>query len=244
MLAANVLVGSSGSPEALTFFTGDPERFENRLLFSTEAATPGVLLLGSFDPSSLTLADSGATTYTVTPGVPCWVVESADASGSPEKPRAGAPRLVTWHPEGATALPKTLSVRRIEPHKGGRRAVLRCDVKPSYREVTLDRDGQAVFALIARSLSDNPYLRESSRAALNALIAPLEALLGTRQDQFYLQASGAMTERDSWSLSGDFNPLVPALENGGERRRRCFSVKDPHAGQHFVGDHAECVHVG
>lgn len=180
VLAANVLVGSSGSPEALTFFTGDPERFENRLLFSTEAATPGVLLLGSFDPSSLTLADSSATTYTVTPGVPCWAVESADADGSHEKPRAGAPRLVTWHPEGVAALPKTLSVRRIEPHKGGRRAVLRCDVKPSYRDVTLDRDGQAVFALIARSLSDNPYLRESSRAALNALIAPLEALLGTR----------------------------------------------------------------
>ena len=45
----------------------------------------------------------------------------------------------------------------------------------------------------------------------------LSALVGTRQDQFYAQLSGAMTERDSWSLSGDFNPLVPVLEDGGER---------------------------
>lgn len=169
VLAANVLVGSAGSPEALTFFTGDPERFENRLLFSTEAATPGVLLLSSFDPRSLPLADSTTASYTVTPGVPCWTVEGARAM-----------RLLTWHPEGSTALPQTLTVRRSEPHQGGRRAVLSCQVKPHYQDVTLDRDGQAVFALIARSLSDNPYLRESSRTALNALIAPLEALLGTR----------------------------------------------------------------
>ena len=45
----------------------------------------------------------------------------------------------------------------------------------------------------------------------------LSGLIGTRQDAFYVQASGAMSDRDSWTLSGDFNPLVPALENGGER---------------------------
>ncbi len=45
----------------------------------------------------------------------------------------------------------------------------------------------------------------------------VSALVGTRQDSFYLQASGAQTERDSWRLSGDFNPIVPALEDGGAR---------------------------
>lgn len=45
----------------------------------------------------------------------------------------------------------------------------------------------------------------------------VSALIGTRQDQFYAQASGALYEKDSWSLSGDFNPLAPALEDGGRR---------------------------
>ena len=173
VLAANVLVGSAGSPEALTFFTGDPERFDNRLLFSTEKASEGVLLLRDFKPGAITLADGNGATHTVTPGIPCFVVESS-ADGGREL------RLRTWHPEGATEMPRTLTVRRIESQPGGRRAVLSCQVQPVYQDVTLDRDGQAVFSLIARSLSDNPYLRESSRAALNALIAPLEKLLGTR----------------------------------------------------------------
>lgn len=173
VLAANVLVGSAGSPEALTFFTGDPERFDNRLLFSTEKASEGVLLLRSFKPGAITLTDGNAATHTVTPGIPCFVVEG-EGEGGREL------RLRTWHPEGATEMPRTLTVRRIESQPGGRRAVLSCQVQPEYQDVTLDRDGQAVFSLIARSLSDNPYLREASRAALNALIAPLENLLGTR----------------------------------------------------------------
>lgn len=45
----------------------------------------------------------------------------------------------------------------------------------------------------------------------------VSGLIGTRQDQFYLQASGATTDRDSWSLPNGFKPIVPALENGGER---------------------------
>src|SRR5262245_42821551 len=45
----------------------------------------------------------------------------------------------------------------------------------------------------------------------------VSGLIGTRQDNFYLQASGAETDRDSWRLSGDFSPIVPALEDGGER---------------------------
>ena len=172
LLAANVLVGTAGSPEALTFFTGDPERFDNRLLFSTQQAAEGVLLLRDFKPGSLSLSEGNTAAHTVTPGIPCWRVEGSTVSDL---------RLHTWHPEGTKSLPNQLTVRRIEPQPGGRRALLSCKVKPSYRDVTLDRDGQAVFALIAKSLSDNPYLREASRAALNALIAPLEALLCTRQ---------------------------------------------------------------
>ncbi len=209
-LAVNVLVGSAGSPEALTFFTGDPERFDNRLLFSTDAASAGVLRLGDFSAESFKLADSTAVVHTVTPGVPCWTVEAAEApaeatpddktstatgwralaeraaqtyqrltKGSERTERSSA-RLVTWQPEG-TALPGTLTVRRIEPQPGGRRMVLSATVRPQYTDVTLDRDGRHVFALIARSLSDNPFLREASREALNRLIAPLERLLGTRQ---------------------------------------------------------------
>lgn len=45
----------------------------------------------------------------------------------------------------------------------------------------------------------------------------VSGLIGTRQDQFYLQASGATTDRDSWSLPNGFKPIIPALENGGER---------------------------
>lgn len=45
----------------------------------------------------------------------------------------------------------------------------------------------------------------------------ISALVGGRQDQFYGQISGAMTERNSWSLSDDFNPVVPALEDGDTR---------------------------
>ncbi|MBC8133515.1 MAG: TonB-dependent receptor, partial [Deltaproteobacteria bacterium] len=54
-------------------------------------------------------------------------------------------------------------------------------------------------------------------ANLNTNGSTVSALLGTRQDQFYAQLSGATSERNSWRLSGDFNPLVPALEDGGER---------------------------
>jgi hypothetical protein len=194
-LAANVLVGSAGSPDALTFFTGDPERFDNRLLFSTERASEGVLRLRDFSPSSVNLADSNTPTHTVSPGVPCWSVQPVEdaaptptglwsaiksrALGRPSEP-VRASRILTWHPEGSHDRPAELVVRRIEPQPGGRRAVLRAVVRPEYGDVTLDRDGAAVFALIARSLSENPYLRETSRAELNQLIAPLERLLGTR----------------------------------------------------------------
>ena len=167
LVAANVLVGSAGSPEALGFFTGDPERYDNRLLFSTLAAAPGVLLLNDFDGDALRLSDGEGAQYTVEPALPCWAVMDGD-------------RLVTWHPEGARSLPAKVTVRKLVPKPGGRRMVMRAVVAARHREVTLDRDGPDVFRILARSLSDNPYLREASRDALNALIAPLEKLLTTR----------------------------------------------------------------
>ncbi len=45
----------------------------------------------------------------------------------------------------------------------------------------------------------------------------VSALIGTRQDKFYLQASGASTEDDGFTLSDNFTPSFPALEDGGER---------------------------
>lgn len=39
--------------------------------------------------------------------------------------------------------------------------------------------------------------------------------VGTRQDLFYLQASGTKTQQDHWRLSKDFTPT--SLENGGQR---------------------------
>lgn len=51
----------------------------------------------------------------------------------------------------------------------------------------------------------------------------VSGLLGTRNDMFYAQVSGATSERDSWSLSDDFVPVVPALEDGGERGKSASS---------------------
>ncbi|HWK52215.1 MAG TPA: TonB-dependent receptor plug domain-containing protein, partial [Steroidobacter sp.] len=39
--------------------------------------------------------------------------------------------------------------------------------------------------------------------------------LGTRQDKYYVQASGSYLDRDHWSLSDDFRPT--AIEDGGKR---------------------------
>ncbi len=45
----------------------------------------------------------------------------------------------------------------------------------------------------------------------------LSGRLGTRQERFYAQISGAYTERDHWRLSDDFTPTP--VEDGGERDR-------------------------
>lgn len=43
------------------------------------------------------------------------------------------------------------------------------------------------------------------------------ATLGTRQERYYLQASGSYLDREHWSLSRDFAPI--GIEDGGERDR-------------------------
>lgn len=43
------------------------------------------------------------------------------------------------------------------------------------------------------------------------------ALIGTRQDKWYAQASYARSFTDHWDLPDGFTPIVPALEDGGER---------------------------
>lgn len=43
------------------------------------------------------------------------------------------------------------------------------------------------------------------------------ALIGTRQDRWYAQASYARSFIDHWDLPKSFTPIVPALEDGGER---------------------------
>ena len=164
-LAANVLVGSAGSPAALTFFTGDPDRYDSRLLFSTVRASEGVLKLGEVLPDSLTLPADGAPRWTVTPALPIWAVVDGE--------------LVTWVPEGET-LPPSVIVRQHSPIAGGRALVQRAEVRLDLKDITLDAGAQALFTLIAQAFSDNPYLRESSRASINGMLAPLERLLTTR----------------------------------------------------------------
>lgn len=43
------------------------------------------------------------------------------------------------------------------------------------------------------------------------------ALIGTRQDKWYAQASYARSFTDHWDLPDSFTPVVPVLEDGGER---------------------------
>ncbi len=62
--------------------------------------------------------------------------------------------------------------------------------------------------LVGTVTADGDYFHNGSSVS---------ALVGTRQDQSYLQLSGASTSRNSWSLSQHFEPVVLALENGGKR---------------------------
>ncbi len=42
-------------------------------------------------------------------------------------------------------------------------------------------------------------------------------LAGSRSDRYYVQGSVTGYERDSWSMSGDYHPVVNSLEDGGKR---------------------------
>jgi len=41
---------------------------------------------------------------------------------------------------------------------------------------------------------------------------------GSRQERFYVQGSLSFTDRESWTLSGDYEPAPSSLEDGGERQ--------------------------
>lgn len=41
---------------------------------------------------------------------------------------------------------------------------------------------------------------------------------GSRQERFYVQGSLGFTDRDAWTMSGDYEPVPNSLEDGGERQ--------------------------
>jgi iron complex outermembrane receptor protein len=43
------------------------------------------------------------------------------------------------------------------------------------------------------------------------------AIIGTRQPRYYVQSSFALSDRDSWSLSGNYEPTLNSLQGSGER---------------------------
>jgi len=168
LLAANLLVGSYGSPEALHFFTGDSDAFDNRLLFTTAPQTPeGVIAFDDFDPTSigpLSVA-TGTAHITLQPATPLYHV--ADDT------------LEVYWPTGSTP-PQTLTVRKHEAQPGGRELISVSILEVSPEPVTIDENARDVFALVAKLYTDNPYLRSSSRASLNEVMGQLEALEQTR----------------------------------------------------------------
>ena len=44
------------------------------------------------------------------------------------------------------------------------------------------------------------------------------AIVGSKQQQYYFQGSVTASDRDSWSLSGDYQPMANSLQPRGERR--------------------------
>lgn len=169
-LVANVLVGANGSPSALHFFTGDPEAFDARLLLSTVTALPaeGVLLLADVDAKGLSLADSqGDERLTLQPSTPFWSYNRE------------AEELRVYWPDGAVRAPE-VTLRRHQPQPGGREVIMTARATLSPAKVRVDDDAREMFALISRCFSDNPYVRDESREALNRMMGPLERLLETR----------------------------------------------------------------
>src|SRR6185436_16265470 len=92
-----------------------------------------------------------------------------------------AEELRVYWPEAAPPSAE-ITLRRFQPQPGGREVIMtaRASLRPA--PVRVDHDAREMFALISRCFSDNPYLRDESRASLNRMIAPLEILLGTRAE--------------------------------------------------------------
>ncbi len=166
-VAANVLVGSNGSPEALHFFTGDASAFADRLLFSTQQAAEGVLHLQQFDPKSVAISEAGGDAQMVFQPAPMfWMMEDENS-------------LLIYWPETVTP-PEVLTVRHFQPQPGGRELVMSATTAVALKPVRMDEDARAVMTLIAERFCDNPFMRDDARAALNALLARLETLQATR----------------------------------------------------------------
>ncbi|MEZ5939014.1 MAG: TonB-dependent receptor [Hyphomonadaceae bacterium] len=69
----------------------------------------------------------------------------------------------------------------------------------------------------SKALDAELTLRASADSDLSVNSTTVSGLLGTRQDKFYLQASGASTDTDDFTLSDNFDPSSPSLEDGGTR---------------------------
>lgn len=169
-LLYSVLVGSYGSPEALFFFAGDPEKYTNRVLATDDKVdeAKGVIRFGEGNLSKIQVG----TGVVVTLETPLTVWRQSEG-----KLYAYEPPGPPWGPDEA----QTVGVIRSTTRPDGIVVTERAEAKLDFKPVTLEREGQEVFTLIAESFSDNAYLRETSRGALNRLIAPLERLLSTRE---------------------------------------------------------------
>jgi 2'-5' RNA ligase len=205
-LAANVLVGSSGSPDALRFFTGDPERFEARLLLSTVKAAPGVLLLRDFKGADLASARAGEgegegagearAHVTVQPAIPFWRLHEG--------------HLLAYWPTGE-APPQALTLRRYTAQPGGREAIFSATLPVEDAPVGIDASAQEVFGMIAQSLSANPYLRDSSRQALNHVMAQLEGLLSIREQVLTKLTASPDEQRQLQAIEGQLDANLQAI---------------------------------
>ncbi len=227
-LVANVLVGSSGSPSALHFFTGDADAFDARILLSTVKPSEGVLLLDSLDAKSLSLEEgSGEERITLQPSTPFWAF------------RREAEELLVYWPEGAAPLAE-VTVRRYQPQPGGREVIMaaRAALRPS--KVRIDHEAREIFALISRCFSDNPYLRDESRDALNQMIAPLEKLLGTRTELVQMLTASPeeqeLLQTFKQRLSDNLRGIQAAREAGLSPRELSARINTLNNARRFLKD--------
>lgn len=84
-------------------------------------------------------------------------------------------------------------------------------------------DGPGGMGGAINLVTRRPAAPLEAEAVVNGLFAgdgayngeSVSARIGTRQERFYLQASGAQARQDHWTLSRDFTPT--SLEDGGQR---------------------------